>query len=72
MPSYVYKKDLSISIDGLGEVKLDIAFGGAFYAYVDNSQFEIDLSEKNSQELIRIGMKIKHAVMKQIEIIASL
>src|SRR5699024_9759029 len=38
VPSFVYKKNISVWIDEIGELKLDIAFGGNFFAILDANQ----------------------------------
>ncbi len=68
VPSFVYKKDLQIEVEDIGSVKFDIAFGGAFYAYVNADEINLDLSENNHNKIIEYGKKIKNAVMKNIEI----
>ena len=51
----------------MGEVTYDLAYGGAFYAYVDlrKNKLELALDSNSYQDLIRKGMDVKHAVMKQ-------
>ena len=34
VPSFVLALDETVHVPGLGDVRYDIAFGGAFYAYV--------------------------------------
>jgi trans-L-3-hydroxyproline dehydratase len=65
VPSFVVGLDSTIEVEGIGKVRYDLAYGGAFYAYVTMKQhnFDFDLSTKYYQELIRVGMKIKNAVM---------
>ena len=64
VPSFVLKMDQKLKVDGLGEVDLDIAYGGAFYAYVDmdKNDFDFSLSANDYQHLIEYGMRIKKAV----------
>lgn len=66
VPSFVVGLDRKVKVDGLGEVTYDLAYGGAFYAYVDmaKNHFKFDLTTDSYQQLIREGMNIKHAVMK--------
>ncbi len=66
VPSFVVGLDREVEIDGIGKVRYDLAYGGAFYAYVDFSRndFKIDLTTENYRTLIQKGMDIKHAVMK--------
>ncbi|PTM10825.1 MAG: proline racemase [Bacteroidetes bacterium] len=66
VPSFVIGLDRQVTVDGLGTVTYDLAYGGAFYAYVDmaKNNFSFDLSTNSYRELINQGMKIKRAVMK--------
>jgi len=67
VPSFVVGLDKKVNVPGLGLVTYDLAYGGAFYAYVDmkKNDFDFDLSKSSYQQLIRKGMDIKRAVMQQ-------
>ncbi len=67
VPSFVVGLDRTVEIDGLGTITYDLAYGGAFYAYVDmaKNNFDFDLSSNSYRKLISNGMIIKNAVMKQ-------
>lgn len=67
VPSFVVGLDRSVEIDGFGSITYDLAYGGAFYAYVDmaKNNFDFDLSSDSYRKLISNGMLIKNAVMKQ-------
>jgi trans-L-3-hydroxyproline dehydratase len=65
VPSFVIALDNEVEIDGFGRIKYDIAYGGAFYAYVEASQFNLELSPDNYAQLIDLGMQVKHAVMQK-------
>jgi len=64
VPSFVVALDETIEIPGLGEIKYDLAYGGAFYAYVDARQLELELTPANYSEILRRGMQIKQAVIE--------
>ena len=64
VPSFVLAQELKVAIPGLGTVAYTIAFGGAFYAYVDADQIGVDITPHNQRELIDVGMRIKQAVME--------
>ncbi len=68
VPSFVYMLDKSVDVPGLGKVNFDIAFGGAFYAYVKAEPLGLTMAESEFGELIEKGMMIKRAVMKNFEI----
>ncbi len=62
VPSFVVGLDYDIKL-GDQRIKYDLAYGGAFYAYVNADQMGLSLSSENSQEIIRLGREIKHAVI---------
>ena len=63
VPSFVVALDERIDVEGIGEVKYDLAYGGAFYAYVNADELGVSLDSQNVQEHIQKGMAIKRAVM---------
>ena len=69
VPSFVVGLDRLVQVDGLGEVTYDLAYGGAFYAYVDmaKNNLNFDLSANSYRQIIQTGMRIKHAVMNADE-----
>jgi trans-L-3-hydroxyproline dehydratase len=69
VPSFVLARDLTVNVDGPGDVTFDIAFGGAFYAYVDADAVGLDLTPQNHSRLIDAGMRIKRAVMASYPIV---
>jgi trans-L-3-hydroxyproline dehydratase len=64
VPSFVQALNQSVEVEGIGKVKYAIAYGGAFYAYVNADEIGIGMSAKDHDELIEKGMAIKRAVMK--------
>jgi len=67
VPSFVVDLDAQVDINGFGSISYDLAFGGAFYAFVDADELGIPLLPSQSQRLIELGMDIKRAVMDQSE-----
>lgn len=68
VPSFVLYQNQRIFVDGVGEVLLDVVYGGAFYAYVDADKLGIGMTADDYRTLIDKGMAIKKAVMQQLEI----
>jgi trans-L-3-hydroxyproline dehydratase len=56
--------DEVVNVPGLGEIRYDLAFGGAFYAYVHADDVDVRCRPENFYELTEKGMLIKHAVMQ--------
>jgi trans-L-3-hydroxyproline dehydratase len=68
VPSFATALDRSVVVDGLGEVRYDLAFGGAFYAFVDADALGIPLDASGFQRCIDAGTRIKRAVMAAGEV----
>jgi trans-L-3-hydroxyproline dehydratase len=69
VPSYVALKDAIVTVPSLGDVRFDLAFGGAFYAYVNASEVRVSMTVNDCRELIDKGMAIKNAVMEQFPVV---
>lgn len=63
VPSFVLALDQEVDVTGLGRVRFDLAFGGAFYAYVQAEDVGVGLTANDYRSLIETGMAIKRAVM---------
>ena len=68
VPSFVLYQNESIEIDGIGKVKFDISFGGAFYVLCEASQFDLKLVSSEYDQLIRTGREIKQKIAEKYEI----
>jgi len=68
VPSFVYALDQEVEVPGLGRVRYDVAFGGAFYAFVDATALGVGLAAGDFRRLIDVGMQIKRAVMASLPI----
>jgi trans-L-3-hydroxyproline dehydratase len=68
VPSFVLGLDEEVDVPGLGRIRYDLAFGGAFYAYVSADQVGLKCTPDEFRPLIEKGMAIKRAVMKSREI----
>jgi len=68
VPSYVYALDNFLDMPGLGTIKFDIAFGGAFYAFVQAEDLNLKCTPDYYQQLITTGMDIKRDVMAHVPI----
>lgn len=67
VPSFVYKEDFPVTIDG-ETYPVDIVFGGAFYALVDSVKFNLQLNVDDLPKLQDIGMKIKHYIEANLSV----
>ncbi len=72
VPSFVYTLDQAIYIPTLGTIHYDIAFGGAFYAFVEAEEAGVQLDQGGFRNLIEKGMLIKKAIANEKKIIHPL
>src|ERR1051326_2037645 len=68
VPSFVYLCEQQVEVAGLGLVKFDVAYGGAFYAFVSAPALGLQFVPKNFNRLIECGRLIKEAVMSNFSI----
>ena len=72
VPSFVFSSDQILEISEFGQIKYDIAFGGAFYAFVNADDLGLKMIPENSRQLISVGMTIKNAIIREVPIIHPL
>lgn len=68
VPSFALLLDEQVKVPGLGTVKFDLGFGGAFYAYVDAESCGVKMIPEDYRSLIEVGGAIKKAVMENFAI----
>jgi trans-L-3-hydroxyproline dehydratase len=68
VPSFLYLRDQHVDVKGIGRVSFDIAYGGAFYAFVSAQEVGLTLEPEHHNRIIDYGRRIKHAVMSQFPI----
>jgi proline racemase len=68
VPSFAYLREQQVEVAGLGRVRFDVAYGGAFYAIVEAAALGLDLVPAHYNRLIDAGQRIKQAVTAQFPI----
>ncbi len=61
VPSFVLHPGLTVKL-ATRQIRVDVAFGGAFYAIVDSEAVGLPIDSAHLPELRRVGMEIKHAI----------
>lgn len=68
VPAFVYKENLSVTIDGK-EIPFTISFGGSFFALVDTTKLDIgEINPKTVPEYTKLGMKMMEIINKEIPV----
>lgn len=55
-----------VRVEGLGEVTVDISYGGAFYAFVNAQRFGLDVTKSKTGELANVATAVTNAVRSQV------
>jgi trans-L-3-hydroxyproline dehydratase len=68
VPSFVYARDRTVEVPGVGTLSYDVAYGGAFYAYCEAGAAGVGLGPEDADALVRVGRAVKRAVAADLEI----
>jgi proline racemase len=68
VPSF-YQETKKIKVPDIGEINVDIAFGGLYYVFVNPDDVGVQVKPENARELIRTGMKILNAANNQLKVV---
>lgn len=66
VPGFAVHLDAVVDVPEIGEVKVDVAYGGMFYAIADADQVGLSLEPDEAGEITRIGEMIKAATVEQL------
>jgi proline racemase len=72
VPSFLHTRDLRVTTPSFGEVVVDVAFGGAFYAYLEAEALGLEVVPERLRDLVQAGDEIKAAVMAAVEVVHPL
>jgi len=65
LPSFVDKVGVTVKVPEIGEVVVDICFGGMWFVVCSLDQIGVELKPENGKKLARIGEMIKVATREQ-------
>jgi proline racemase len=68
VPSFLYLREQHVDVPGIGSVTFDVAYGGAFYAFVDAEDVGLQLRPEHFNRIIEYGRRITRAVRSQFPI----
>lgn len=68
VPAFVEHLDLTIDTREFGPLKIDVAFGGVYYALIDVEQIGLTIAPENARELATAGVALKELINRQVEV----
>ncbi len=68
VPSFILHSQKKLEVPELGQITIDVAYGGAFYAFTNADHLGLKLCSKDYMQIIEIGRRIKQATIHQYDI----
>jgi len=68
VPSFLYARDVELTLPKYGKILVDVAFGGAFYAFISSEKVGLKVRPENTEQLVEAAEAIKSAVNAAISI----
>jgi proline racemase len=65
-PSFVYQENALIEVPEIGDLRVDVAWGGMAYAIVEASDVDLKLTPAEDERIVRLGQLIKNAAADQL------
>lgn len=69
VPGFLYAEGLTAEVEGLGEIAVDVAYGGNFYAIVEPQPHFRDMADFSAGELIGFSPKLRAALNAKYDFI---
>ena len=68
VPSFLFKKEVSIHLDGFGEIKAAISYAGAFYIMVEQEKIGVTVCPEQCALIVERAMALKNWLNANMEI----
>lgn len=68
VPSFVERLDVPVSVPGYGDIKVDIAYGGCYYALIDVRQLGLQITHTQARALVNAGSAVHQAFRSQVQV----
>jgi proline racemase len=66
--SFVEHLDFILDTPQFGKIKVDVAFGGVYYALIDVVQVRLKIAPENARELAELGVALKDLINSRIRV----
>ena len=68
VPSFVEALDVPLYVPGLGDITVDVAYGGCYYVFADPAQFGVKLDRGSARQVVDAGTAISLAARQSITV----
>jgi proline racemase len=68
VPSFVEALDVPLHVPGLGDISVDVAYGGCYYVFADPAQFGVKLDRASARQVVEAGTAISLAARQSITV----
>src|SRR2546429_5185347 len=68
VPSFLYASDVDLEVPAYGRLTVDVAFGGAFYAFIPAAQLGLSVAPEQANQLAAAGDMITKAVNVALQV----
>ncbi|KAG8449389.1 hypothetical protein GDO86_016150 [Hymenochirus boettgeri] len=68
VPAFAFDTDVTVDVPGHGKVVVDIAYGGAFYAFVSAEKFGLDVCSSRTRDLVDVAAAVTESVKAQVKL----
>ena len=69
VPAFLHSEGLAVDCPGLGEIIVDVAYGGNFYAIVDAQERFSDIADYSAGQLIALSGPLRRALNERYEFV---
>jgi proline racemase len=66
VPAFSVATDVAVAVPGLSPIRVDVAFGGNFFAILDSAQVGLEIRPETASQLADVGLSIRDAVNAQV------
>jgi proline racemase len=68
VPAFAIELNAPVEVPGVGTIRVDVAWGGMFYAIASADQLGLELTPDQGREIVRLGEMLKAAAREQIPV----
>lgn len=69
VPSFVHELDVTVNTPKWGPIKVDLCYGGIFYALVDADQIGLAIEPAQARALVEAGIEIREQINRDIPVV---